>query len=140
LRVPGIQDLYSLDQFGGRLASPGVSRKRLAGGARPSPAGTGTTPPSLAVEKRGSGYFVSAQSVDELSSIRVSVDGQVVRNVNVTGSVFSNELSVGSIKGRWISFVAEDKQKLRSVTRAFLLGKQSYPGTLNVLSFGVDHF
>jgi hypothetical protein len=62
-------------------------------------------------------------------------------NVSLSGSTFSQEISADNIpNGRWVSFVAEDRQKLRSVVRGFLLDRKPYPGKLNILAFGADKF
>jgi hypothetical protein len=61
--------------------------------------------------------------------------------VSLSGSTFSQEISEDNIpKGRWVSFVAEDRLKLRSVVRAFILDRKPYPGKLNILAFGADKF
>jgi hypothetical protein len=141
VRVPGSPDLYSLDQFSSKLELPGVGRRRLAGETPLPRPPKGITPPSLDVEKQGSSYVVNARSDDELLTLRVTVDGQVVDNISLSGSNFSKEISEDTIsKGRWVSFVAEDRQKLRSVVRAFLLDRKPYPGKLNILAFGADKF
>jgi caspase domain-containing protein len=141
VRVPGRPELYSLDQFSSKLNFPGVGQRRLAGELPLRRPPQEITPPSLNVEKQGSSYVVNARSDDELLTLRVTVDGQVVDDVSLSGSTFSQEISEDNIpKGRWVSFVAEDRQKLRSVVRAFLLDRKPYPGKLNILAFGADKF
>ena len=141
VRVPGNPELYSLDQFSSKLKFPGMGRSRLAGEIPIPRPPREITPPSLNVEKQGSSYWVHVRSDDELLTLRITVDGRVVEDMPLSGSTFHQEISEDKIsKGRWVSFVAEDRQKLRSVVRAFLLDRKPYPGKLNVLAFGADKF
>jgi hypothetical protein len=141
VKVPGSTDQYSLDQFSSKLALPGVGRRRLAGEvASPRPP-VGITPPFLNVERRDKIYLVSVQSNDKLSTLRVTVDGQIVESIKLSGSSFSGEIVESAVpNGRWINFVAEDRQGLQSVVRSFVLGSTPYSGKLSVLAFGADLF
>src|SRR5262249_32796512 len=141
VRVPGSTELYSLDQFSSKLASPEVGRRRLAGTGESARSPVGMIPPTLSVQHRDKTYFMNARSQGGLSTLRITVDGKIVQVINPSGSSFSGEITENELpKGRWISFVAEDRQGLRSVVRAFVLGSTPYPGKLNVLAFGADRF
>jgi len=77
----------------------------------------------------------------ELSALHIIVDGQIAQTIKISGRSFSNELPEDSIpNGRWVNFVAEDKNGLRSTVRAFFLGTTPYKGKLNILAFGANHF
>jgi Caspase domain len=98
-------------------------------------------PPYLTVEDRGEAYVLSARSGAELSKLRIFVDGQTFRDVDIHGNSFTLSISTRSIpEGRWLNFVVEDKQKMRSAIRAFRLGNRRYAGRLNVVAVGADQF
>jgi hypothetical protein len=141
VQIPGSSELYSLDQFSGRLASPGVARSILSGNAaRPLPE-SGITPPSLRVEEHEDRYAILARSEAGLSRLRIVIDGVLFKEETLAGQSQTVILSKGGMpSGRWISFIVQDQQQLSSPFRAIPLGNKPYSGKLNVLTLGVDKF
>lgn len=141
VRVPGIDGFYSLDQFTSRLRDPGVASKRIKGEppiARPR---NGLTPPTLKVERKANSYSVTAQSGSDLRELRILVDGKIVQRRALTGRLTTESVQqTNAFEGRWLNFVAEDKEGLVSRVQSFLIDRKRYPGTLRVLTLGVDKF
>jgi hypothetical protein len=141
VRVPGSSNLYTLDQFSNKLASPGIGRKALKAGNSSVAPPAGIAPPALRVERQSASYVVTAWSEVGLSTLYVAVDGQLIQNIPIAGSSIEKTLSADQLQdGRWINFFVEDQNHVRSVVRAFSLGDKRYPGTLRVYSFGADNF
>jgi hypothetical protein len=142
VRVPGAPELYSLDQFAGKLLRPGLARRRIDESSPINLIGEEVRPPpNLTVENLSNAYIVSAQSEAELSKLYIFVDGQTVQNVELHGKTITQAISANSLpKGRWVNFVVEDKQGLKSAVRGFLIGNQRYVGKLNVVTLGADEF
>jgi hypothetical protein len=141
VRVPGSAQLYTLDQLSNKLNLPGVGSKRIAEASPTRETAFDFAPPYLDVERREKSYTVRARSQSGLSRLIITIDGLVVREAALNGLFSEEVVSADALpSGRWINFVVEDKQGLRSVARAFSLSNRPYPGRLSVLASGLDKF
>ncbi len=139
LRIPGSDQLYSLDQFERRLHSPGTALRQL--GRRPSfdPPATGMTPPYLNATRQKERIFLEARSERPLKRIQVVVDGVTRTEIPLKGDSAAAEASLADYPGaHWVNFIAENVEGIRSVYRSFQLGDTPYRGTLRAVIVGID--
>jgi hypothetical protein len=141
VQVPGEPGLFSLDQFASRLETPGIGTARLRGVPSPNGAPSGLTPPSLSVRQQGEDYEATASSPFGVARLRVQVDGVIAREILQDGSQTNVSTLISTAEfspAHWISFVAQDRNGLLSLTRAFSTPLSKYQGNLRVVSIGAN--
>jgi hypothetical protein len=141
LRVPGTNDLYSLDQFEARLKRPGVARERLGGSRTEQAAPLGLTPPALRAEMVQDKIRLQAWSSSPLVSARVKIDGVSQPDIPLSGSSAAIELPAKNFENaRWVNFYVENSDGLRSAFRSFHFSAKPYAGALRTVVIGIDHY
>lgn len=141
VQVPGSLQLFTLDQFSGKLNSSGLGQKRIYQGESPPLPSSGLAPPVIDVKRGESTFVISTTSETSLSNLAVSLDGYLVQSIRLDGTAAHQVVPTDILgNGRWVSFVVEDKQKIKSLTRSFQISSKPYPGTLRVVSFGANKF
>jgi hypothetical protein len=141
VQMPGEPGVFSLDQFASRLRTPGVGEQRLRGTAVSTPAAAGLIPPRLSVQEAAQTYKATALAPAGIMRLRVQVDGVVVKEQAFNGSqseVTATFSEADFTPAHWISFVAQDRNGILSITRAFQVPPRPYKGQLRTIAIGVN--
>ncbi|MDB5599467.1 MAG: hypothetical protein JWN71_1511 [Xanthobacteraceae bacterium] len=147
VRFVGLRGLHTFHQFQATLLRPGLAKSVLDGrDTAPAPP-TLAAPPTVelrlasAVGRDGKRTGrVIASSDHELASLRLHVDGRLIREIPVKGKRVDVAVDLPDPGGaRWITVVAVDAQRLVSMPSAVQIPGAIKPrGTLSAVVIGLD--
>ncbi|WP_316398025.1 caspase domain-containing protein [Bradyrhizobium sp. 33ap4] len=149
VRFPGIAGLYYYNQFESILRRPGLVTSVLHDEQHVIPDAAPIQAPPLinlsiaSVSANGKrAVSVTAQGEQELSSIRLYIDGRLLETRTVSGLRVSSAFEIADPGGgRWVSAVAVDRSGITSLPSAARLpGPPVARGTLRAVAVGVDFY
>ncbi len=151
LRFPGLPGLYSFNQFAAVLDSRDIIKARLDNSAYSPPPPQLAPPPALDIRPEGQPSAggttgdrvqVHARSSVGLARLRLYHDGQLVKDLPVTGTEFQGDVSVPHAPhARWLTVLAIDVKGFVSAPHALRLTHGSgKTNRLHAILVGVDTY
>jgi hypothetical protein len=148
IRFPGISGLYRFYQFEAALRRPGLARAVLAEQSTSPPPERFIAPPTVELTLAASPINgrrigkVLATAEENLSSVRLYLDGRLVQVIPVRGRQAEAKVELPDPGGaRWISAVAIDADGTASLPSAIQVPGPARPrGTLRSVLIGVDNY
>jgi uncharacterized protein len=152
LRFPGLRPLYPFPQFASVLDRPDIIKRRFKDPSENLTQPDLTPPPDLNISFAGQQSVarennellvrVNASSSVGLSHLRFFNDGQLVRDLDLTGNNFKGEVSVPrSANARWLTALATDTKGFLSAPVALRQKPQAVgQNRLYAILVGNDHY